>query len=191
MPRARSTGTSRRRTTSTSASPPTGWPTPTPRSPPSTPTGPFETVFREALAICWRRATADRVHARILRHVQRPDYLAAVAPETRAALDAADARVGELLAGLVELGVDEGALPAGRPSRGSSRCRALLAGALASAAWPGIEDPSRHPRRRGPRDPQAASLTSSSMVSPPLTSQTPGEASRFRIVTTPSSAQSE
>ena len=80
---------------------------------------PFETVFREALAICWRRATADRVHARILRHVQRPDYLAAVAPETRAALLEADARVGELLAGLVELGVDEGGAARGRRRRGS------------------------------------------------------------------------
>lgn len=102
---------------------------------------PFETVFREALAICWRRATADRVHARILRHVQRADYLAAVAPETRAALADADDRVGELLAGLVELGVEEGALPAGALAPRLFAVSALLAGATGVGPWPEVEDP--------------------------------------------------
>lgn len=102
---------------------------------------PFETVFREALAICWRRATADRVHARILRHVQRHDYLAAVGPETRAALLEADARVGEILAGLVELGIDEGALPAGPLAPRLFAVSALLAGATGLAPWPGIDAP--------------------------------------------------
>ena len=53
----------------------------------------------------------------------------------------ADARVGELLAGLVELGVDEGALPAGPLAPRLFAVAALLAGATGLAAWPGIEDP--------------------------------------------------
>jgi len=102
---------------------------------------PFEAVFREALALCWQRATADRVHARLLRHVQRPDFLAAVAPDTRAALDAAEARIGELLAGLVELGVEEGAVPAAEPEPRLFALSALLAGALALGPRPGVDDP--------------------------------------------------
>jgi AcrR family transcriptional regulator len=101
---------------------------------------PFEELFREALAICWVRATGDRVHARLLRHVQRPDYLDGVAPETRAALAAADARIGELLAGIVELGVEEGAVPAAPPEPRLYALSALLAGAIALGPRPGVED---------------------------------------------------
>jgi len=72
---------------------------------------PFEAVLRDVIAVCWRRMTADRVHARLLQHVQRADFLSAVAPETRAALDSAEADIRDLLAGLIDLGVEEGAIP--------------------------------------------------------------------------------
>ena len=102
---------------------------------------PFETVFREALAICWRRATGDRVHARLLRHVPRPDCLAGAGRESRDALERADASVGELLAGLVELGVEEGAIPPGPAEPRLFALAALLAGAIGFGARPGVEDP--------------------------------------------------
>jgi len=102
---------------------------------------PFEALFREALAICWGRATADRVHARLLRHVQRPDFLAGVAPATRAALDEADIRIGEILAGLVELGVEEGAIPPAASEPRLFALSALLAGAIGLGPRPGVADP--------------------------------------------------
>lgn len=103
--------------------------------------GPFETVFREALALAWERATADRVHARLLRHVQRTDFLAGVAPETRAGLVEADAAIGELLAGLVELGVEEGAIPPADPGPRTFALSALLAGAFGIGRHAGVADP--------------------------------------------------
>jgi AcrR family transcriptional regulator len=102
---------------------------------------PFEEVLRAALAICWHRATGDRVHARLLRHVQRPDYLEGVSPPTRAALVEADARIGALLGGLVELGVEEGALPPAPPEPRLFAVTALLAGAIALGPRPEIDDP--------------------------------------------------
>ncbi len=102
---------------------------------------PFEAVFREALAICWRRATADRVHARLLRHVQRADFLATVAPATRAALEEADAEVGALLAGLIELGVEEGALAPAPLEPRLFALFALLAGAVLRGPAPAVPDP--------------------------------------------------
>ena len=53
---------------------------------------PFEAVLRDVVAVSWRRLTADRVHARLLQHVQRADFLAGLAPATRAALAEIDAR---------------------------------------------------------------------------------------------------
>jgi AcrR family transcriptional regulator len=104
---------------------------------------PFEALLREALAICWTRATVDRVHARLMRHVQRPDYLDGVAPDTRAALADADTRIGELLAGLVELGVEEDAIPPAPPEPRLYALSALLAGAITLGPPPAIDDPAR------------------------------------------------
>jgi AcrR family transcriptional regulator len=72
---------------------------------------PFEPVLRDVVAVCWRRLTADRVHARLAQHVQRTDFLAGLAPETRAALAEVDARIIALVAGLIDWGVGEGAIP--------------------------------------------------------------------------------
>jgi AcrR family transcriptional regulator len=72
---------------------------------------PFEPVLRDVVSVCWRRLTADRVHARLLQHVQRADFLAGLAPETRAALADVDARTLGLVAGLIDWGIAEGAIP--------------------------------------------------------------------------------
>jgi AcrR family transcriptional regulator len=72
---------------------------------------PFEAVLRDVVAVCWRRLTADRVHARLLQHVQRADFLARLAPESRAALAETDARTLGLVAGLIDWGIAEGAIP--------------------------------------------------------------------------------
>ncbi len=104
---------------------------------------PFETVLDEALRLAWQRATGDRVHARLLRHVQRADFLAGVAPESRTALARADAAVGELLAGLVGLGVEEGAIPPAAEEPRLFALSALLAGAVALGGRPGVDDPGR------------------------------------------------
>ena len=73
--------------------------------------GSFEAVLREVVAVAWRRATGDRVHARLLQHVGRADFLAGLAPETRAVLAGIDARMRGLFAGLIDWGVAEGAIP--------------------------------------------------------------------------------
>ena len=72
---------------------------------------PFETVLRDFVAVSWRRLTGDRVQTRLLRHVQRPDFLAGVTPATRATLEASDARLLGLVAGLIDWGIAEGAIP--------------------------------------------------------------------------------
>lgn len=101
---------------------------------------PFETVLRAAVATWWHRTTGDRVHARLLRHVQRADFLARVTPASRAELEAADARIGELLAGLVELGVEEGAIPAAPLEPRLFAVASLLAGAAARGEATGVAD---------------------------------------------------
>jgi AcrR family transcriptional regulator len=107
---------------------------------------PFEAVLRDVVAVCWRRMTADRVHARLLRHVQRAEVLAAVAPETRSALDAADAGVLGLVAGLIDWGIAEGAIPRAPLEPRLFAITALLMGALRlHPRWGGdsLADPER------------------------------------------------
>lgn len=102
---------------------------------------PFEPVFRDALALCWQRATADRVHARLLRHVRRADFLAGVAPGTRAALAEAEGRIDGLLAGLIEIGVEEEALPQAPSEARLFALSALLSGALVLGPQAAVPDP--------------------------------------------------
>jgi AcrR family transcriptional regulator len=91
---------------------------------------PFEAVLRGAVGVCWRRLTADRVHARLFQHVERADFLARLSPEPRAALAAADARIAGLVAGLIDLGVAEGAIPRAPLAPRLFAVIALLMGAL-------------------------------------------------------------
>jgi AcrR family transcriptional regulator len=107
---------------------------------------PFEPVLRDVVAVCWRRMTGDRVHARLLQHVQRGDFLAGIAAETRAALDEADARIVGLLAGLIDWGIAEGAVPDAPLEPRLFALAALLAGALRlQPLWGdrGLADPER------------------------------------------------
>ena len=91
---------------------------------------PFAAVLRDVVAIAWRRMAGDRVRARLLQHVQRADFLASLAAETRASLAEADARMLVLLKGLIELGVAEGAIPPAPAEPRLFAVSALLAGAL-------------------------------------------------------------
>lgn len=91
---------------------------------------PFRAVLRAVVGVLWRRQTEDRVHARLMRHVQNPDFLARLAPETRAALAEADARILDLLAGLVDWGVAEGTIPQAPLERQLFIISALVTGAL-------------------------------------------------------------
>jgi AcrR family transcriptional regulator len=106
---------------------------------------PFEPVLRDVVAVCWRRLTADPVHARLLQHVQRADFLAGLSPETRTALAEIDARTLGLLAGLIDWGIAEGAIPPAPLEPRLFAITALLMGALrVHPLWDGpggIADP--------------------------------------------------
>jgi AcrR family transcriptional regulator len=103
---------------------------------------PFETVLREVVATAWRRATGDRVHARLLQHVGRADFLAGLAPETRAVLGEIDARLLGLFEGLIDWGVAEGAIPAAAVEPRLFALLALLDGAMRQAPlWEGAACP--------------------------------------------------
>jgi AcrR family transcriptional regulator len=107
---------------------------------------PFEPVLRDVVAVCWRRMTGDRAHARLLQHVQRADFLEAVSPASRAALDAAEARILGLVAGLIDWGIAEGAIPRAPLEPRLFAVTALLMGALRlHALWGGhgVADPER------------------------------------------------
>ncbi len=108
---------------------------------------PFEAVLRDVVGVCWRRLTGDRVHARLIQHVQRADFLAGVSPESRAALAEVDARTLGLLAGLIDWGIAEGAIPKAPLEPRLFAISALLMGALRlHPLWGGpggIADPER------------------------------------------------
>ena len=108
---------------------------------------PFEAVLRDVVSVSWRRLTADRVHARLAQHVQRADFLAGVSPEVRAALADVDARTLGLLAGLIDWGIAEGAIPRAPLEPRLFAVTALLMGALRlHPLWDGpggIGDPER------------------------------------------------
>ena len=91
---------------------------------------PFEAVLREVVAVAWARLTADRVHARLFQHVERADFLARVAPASRALLAEADARILGLVAGLIDWGIAEGAIPRAAPEPRLFAVTALFIGAL-------------------------------------------------------------
>lgn len=108
---------------------------------------PFEAVLRDVVGVAWTRLTADRVHARLLQHVEREDFLARVSPETRAALAEVDGRTLGLLAGLIDWGIAEGAIPKAPVERRLFAITALIMGALRlHPLWGGqggIADPER------------------------------------------------
>ena len=114
---------------------------------------PFEAVLRDVVAVCWRRLTADRVHARLLQHVQRADFLAR--PRARRAAPRSaeiDARILGLVAGLIDWGIAEGAIPRAPLEPRLFAVTAILMGALRlHPLWGGpggIADPERRDRRR-------------------------------------------
>ncbi len=108
---------------------------------------PFEAVLRDVIAVCWRRLTRDRVHARLIQHVQRADFLAGIAPETRATLEEIDARTLGLVAGLIDWGIAEGAIPRAPLAPRLFAVAAMLMGAVRlHPLWGGpggIGDPER------------------------------------------------
>jgi AcrR family transcriptional regulator len=107
---------------------------------------PFEAVLRDVVRVCWRRMTGDRVHARLLQHVQRADFLEGVSSATRSDLDAAEARILGLVAGLIDWGIAEGAIPRAPLEPRLFAVTALLMGALRlHPLWggDGVGDPER------------------------------------------------
>ena len=99
------------------------------------------------VGVCWRRLTADRVHARLFQHVQRADFRARLAPASRAALAEADARVLGLVAALVDWGIAEGVIPRAPLEPRLFAVTALLLGAVRlHPLWDGpggMADPGR------------------------------------------------
>ena len=120
---------------------------------------PFEAVLREAVAVCWQRATADRVHARLLPPCPASPTFSPPSRRTPATRSTRhEARIGDSLAGLVELGIEEGAVPAAEPEPRLFALSALLAGALALGPRPGRRRiPAGASRRRGAGDPRRPS----------------------------------
>jgi AcrR family transcriptional regulator len=108
---------------------------------------PFEAVLRDVVAVCWRRLTGDRVHARLVQHVQRADFLALLTQSSRAALAETDARTIGLVAGVIDWGIAEGAIPRAPIEPRLFAVTALLMGALRlHPLWDGpggIADPER------------------------------------------------
>ncbi len=91
---------------------------------------PFEVVLRDVIGVCWQRLTADRVHARLLQHVQRADFLDGIGDDTRAALADVDGRTLGLMAGLIDWGIAEGAIPKAPIEPRLFAVTALIMGAL-------------------------------------------------------------
>lgn len=108
---------------------------------------PFEAVLREVIGVSWRRLTDDRVHARLISHVQRADFLAGVSESSRARLAEIDAATLGLVAGLIDWGIAEGAIPEAPLEPRLFAVTALLTGALRlHPLWDGpggINDPER------------------------------------------------
>lgn len=102
---------------------------------------PFEAVLRTLVAIVWRRATGDRVHARLIAHVRRRDFAAGLSPEARTQLALADSRLLGLIAGTIDWGVAEAAIPPAPIDGRLFLVAALLGGAaeLAGEAGEGAE----------------------------------------------------
>ena len=103
---------------------------------------PFEAVLYDLVAVAWRRATADRVHARLLARIRQPGFRRGLSPEARGHLDDADARLLGLFAGTIDWGVAEGAIPHAPLAPRLFIVAALLAGA-AGLADQAVDDPER------------------------------------------------
>lgn len=102
---------------------------------------PFEALLRDLVAVAWRRATHDRVHARLLARVTQPDVRGVLSPEAAARLDESAARFAALIAGTIELGVAEGALPPEPVEGRLFLVTALLRGAAAAPSRAPMSEP--------------------------------------------------
>lgn len=91
---------------------------------------PFGAVLREVIGVSWRRMTADRVHSRLINHVQRADFLAGISDSSRSQLAEIDGATLGLLSGLIDWGIAEGAIPALPLEPRLFAVTALLTGAL-------------------------------------------------------------
>jgi AcrR family transcriptional regulator len=100
---------------------------------------PFAAVLRDVVAVCWRRLAGDRVHARLIQHVQREDFLAGLSAEVRGDLAEIDARTLGLLAGLVDWGVAEGVIPEAPIEPRLFAVASILTGAVRLQAFWGPE----------------------------------------------------
>lgn len=103
---------------------------------------PFEALLRDLVAVAWRRATHDRVHARLAR-VTQPDVRGVLSPEAADRLDESAARFAALIAGTIELGVAEGALPPAPVEGRLFLVTALLRGAAAASSGAPMSQPER------------------------------------------------
>jgi hypothetical protein len=100
-------------------------------------------VLRALVAVVWRRMTGDRVHARLLARVAQADVRRGLSPEARRQLDACEARLLGLVAGTIDWGVAEGAIPAGPIEPRLFVVAALLRGAAGLADRAEVADPER------------------------------------------------
>ena len=105
---------------------------------------PFEAVLRDLVAVCWRRMTGERVHARLLARVQQADFRRGLSLEARRQLDEANARLLGLFAGTIDWGVAEGAIPRAALEPRLFVVAALLRGAAGLADQAAFPDPPRH-----------------------------------------------
>ena len=103
----------------------------------------FEAVLRDLVLVALRRATGDRVHARLFARVRQPEVRRGLSPEARRLLDAADGRLLGLFAGTIDWGVAEGAIPPAPLEPRLFVIAALLAGAAGTAAPATVSDPER------------------------------------------------
>jgi len=104
---------------------------------------PFEAVLRDLVAVAWRRATCDRVHARLLARVQQADFRRGLSPDARRQLDESNARLLGLFAGTIDWGVAEGAIPRAPLEPRLFIVAAMLRGAAGLADQAEIADPDR------------------------------------------------
>jgi AcrR family transcriptional regulator len=104
---------------------------------------PFEAVLRDMVAVAWRRATGDRVHARLLARIGQADFRRGLSAEALRQLDDSNARLLGLFAGTIDWGVAEGAIPRAPLEPRLFVVVALLRGAAGLADQAEIPGPDR------------------------------------------------
>ena len=127
---------------------------------------PFEAVLRDLVAVCWRRMTGERVHARLLARVQQADFRRGLSPEARRQLDEANARLLGLFAGTIDWGVAEGGDPARRAGAAAVRRRGAAARRGRACRSGGVSRPAAARGRRDPRCAAERLISTSFSVTP-------------------------